>query len=81
MSAIDPTAGPTPTTADEHLAAAGAYTNQLVIETMATQGNEAIPEAQRHDLALKADQGRALRLVIYHGFAALVQAVKELDRY
>ena len=72
-----------PQTADEHLEAARLYTNQLVVETVGTQATatDGLAILSAKDVALRADQGRALRLVIYHGFAALVHAIKNINQY
>ena len=82
--AVDPTATHvTPGNAKEHLAAAQAYTNMLLIED-AVNAPRTEPIADeviaRTDMALRADQGRAQRLVTYHSAAALTDAINDLTK-
>lgn len=59
------------TTCDWLLARAVAYTNELDMERAARS------EDGNADAALAADQGRALRLLVYYAGAAIVQAIRE----
>lgn len=54
--------------ANDHLEHAQHYTSALLREEAAVNSN--VPSMQ-----LKAAQGRALRLVLFHGFAAVTRAI------
>jgi hypothetical protein len=57
---------------NDHLEQARIATKELVIERYAAGGTTLV--------TLQADQGRALRTVVYHGFAAVVEAIDEFRR-
>lgn len=56
----------------EHLEVAEQYSRRLTAEHEADQSPVSSLKAR-----IEADQGQALRTVLYHGFAAIVEAIKE----